>query len=264
MPTCDDLRLGGTLSATGIAGGTSINNYGLSVEDWSDILGTGGMSGNVQVVNGRPGGYVAGDLLGLPRYPILSMAITDRNATGGLTAPTLEEQKADNTDTFLALVANPAGNYLEVVMPDTTTRFLQVFNFDAAGINQPRRKRTIRVPLISPMPFWKAGGNQSTDTIAGADTLVNGGNAPVYDAVLTFPNAPDTTFTHSGLGWWIRVVGASAAVTVDLGNRTVTMSGSPADNLVTRSDRDWGWFTPGNNSVTATGSVGVTWRSSWY
>lgn len=35
MPTCDDLRIGGTLSATGITGGTSVNNYGISVEDWS-------------------------------------------------------------------------------------------------------------------------------------------------------------------------------------------------------------------------------------
>ena len=39
MATCDDLRLGGTLSATGITGGLSINNTALSIEDWSGVLG---------------------------------------------------------------------------------------------------------------------------------------------------------------------------------------------------------------------------------
>lgn len=262
MPECSDLRLGGTLSATGIAGGRSINDYAISVEDWSQLLGTGGISASIQVVNGRPGGYVAGDQLGLPRFPILSLAITDRNQTGGLTAGTFPEQKQDNTDDLLALLANPAGNYLEVDMPDMTSRFLYVYNLDAAPISQPRRKRTIRAPLVSPYPYWKQGGNQSTDTISGADTLVNGGNAPVYDAVMVF--AGDGTFTHSGLGWEIEVAGSTGAVTVNLGQRTATMGGNPADNVVRRSDRDWGWFLPGNNAVTSTVSTVVTWRASWH
>jgi hypothetical protein len=128
-------------------------------------------------------------------------------------------------------------------------------------MRQPRRQRSISVPLESPMTFWKAGGNQSTDTISGADTLVNGGNREVYDAVLVF--ASDGTFTHSGLGWDLTITGSTGAVTVDLGARTVTMGGNPADNLLTRTDRKWGWFLPGNNSVTSTVSVGVTWRASW-
>jgi hypothetical protein len=261
MPTCSDLRLGGTLSATGIAGGTSINDYALSISDWSSILGSPGMSGGTVQVTGRPGGYVAGDRLGLPRFPTLNMTITDLNHTGGLTAPTSPEQKQDNTDEFLALVTAPNGNYLEVDMPDATSRFIYVYGFSPAAMRQPRRQRSISVPLESPMTFWKEGGNQSTDTISGADTLVNGGNREVYDAVLVF--ASDGTFTHSGLGWDLTITGSTGAVTVDLGARTVTMGGNPADNLLTRTDRKWGWFLPGNNSVTSTVSVGVTWRSSW-
>lgn len=264
MPTCDDLRIGGTLSATGITGGTSVNNYGISVEDWSQILGTGGVSASVQVVNGRPGGFVAGDQLGRERYPTLNLAITDLNASGGLTSPTPPEQKQDNTDALLALVGNPAGNYYEVDMPDSTSRFLYAYNFDAAPISQPRRKRTIRIPLVSPMPYWKEGGNQSTDTINGSDTLVNGGNANVYDAVLVF--AGDGSFSHNTLGWVLTISGSGGAVTVNMGARTVTEGGNAADNLLRRSGPDarkWGWFTPGNNSVTTTVSVEVTWRSSW-
>lgn len=264
MPTCSDLRIGGTLSATGLTGGRSINDYAISVEDWSQLLGTGGVSASMQVVNGRPGGYVAGDLLGRERYPTLNLAITDLNQLGGLTAPTACEQKQDNTDDLLALIGNPTGNYLEVDMPDATSRFLYAYNFDAAPISQPRRKRTIRVPLQSPFPYWKQGGNQSTDTISGADTLVNGGNANVYDAVLVFSG--DGAFTHSTLGWELTITGSTGAVTVNLGARTVTQGGSAADNLLRRTGGDarkWGWFTPGNNSVSSTVSTVVTWRASW-
>lgn len=261
MPECNDLRLGGSLSATGISGGTTINDTALSVADWSGLLGSPGMTGTMAQVNGRPGGYVAGDRLGLPRFPTLSMNILDRDHSGGLTAPTAAEQKQDNTDEFLALLTAPSGNYLEVDMPDNTSRFLYVYNFDAAPIRQPRRLRSIVAPLQSPMSYWKEGGNQSSDTISGADTLVNGGNREVYDAVLVF--AGDGTFTHSGLGWDLTITGSTGAVTVDLGARTVTMGGNPADNVLTRNNRAWGWFTPGNNSVTSTVSVGVTWRASW-
>lgn len=255
---CTDLRLGGTLSATGITGGTSINNYAYAIEDWSNLLGTAGMTASVQSVNSRPGGVIAGDRLSLPRFPTLSVTITDRNATGGITEPTFAEQKEANTDALLALLANPAGNYLEVEMADATTRFIYVYNLDPAPVVQPRRKRTIRTPLFSPFPYWKAGGNQSSDTISGGDTLVNGGNAPVYDAVLTFAGAG--TFTHSGLGWSITTTGACV---VDLGARTVTVGSNPAENLMRHTDKDWGWFLPGSNSVTADVSVGVVWRASW-
>jgi hypothetical protein len=264
MPACNDLRIGGTLSATGITGGTSINSYAIAVEDWSQILGTAGLSGSVQLVNNRPGGFVAGDLTPKPRFPTLALTMSEFNAAGGLTAPTGPEQKQDNTDDLFALIANPGGNYLEVDMPDNTSRFLYVYNLDAAPIRQPNKTRSIRVPLVSPYGYWKAGGNQSTDTIAGPDTMVVGGNANVWDAVLTFPAAPDTTFTHSTLGWAIQVIGASGPVTVNLGTRTVTEGGSPAENLLRHTDDYWGYFTPGNNSVTATGSVGVVWRNSWH
>lgn len=259
---CTDIRLGGTLSSSGITGGTSINNFAYAIEDWSNLMGTAGMTASIQSVNNRPGGVVAGDRLGLPRFPTLTVAITDRNATGGITEPTFAEQREANTDALLALLGNPAGNYLEVDMADNTSRFLYVYNIDAAPVLQPRRKRTIRAPLFSPFPYWKEGGTQSTDTISGNDTLVNGGNAPVYDAVLTF--AGDGTFEHTGLGWEIEIAGSSGAVTVNLGTRTATQGGVAAENLVRHTDKDWGWFLAGNNAVTADVSVGVTWRASWY
>lgn len=261
--TCNDLRLGGTLSSSGISGGTSINSTGLMVADWSGILGTPGLTGQMQVVNGRPGGYASGDLLGAVRFPTLNMRLT--GFAPGSTGVQTDTQKQTNTDTFLGLVADPAGGYLELDMPDGTSRFIYVYQTQSAFMSQPAAVRTISVPLESPNAYWREGGQESTDTISSGDTLVTGGNANVYDAVLVFSG--DGTFTHSGLGWAIEVTGSGGAVTVDLGNRTVTEGGNPAMNRIrpTRApgSRVWGWFTPGNNSVTADVSVTVTWRDAF-
>jgi hypothetical protein len=75
--------------------------------------------------------------------------------------------------------------------------------------------------------------------------------------------AGDGTFTHSTLGWTLTITGSASAVTVDLGARTVTQAGVPADQLLTRNTRDWGWFTPGSNAVTSTVSVVWTWRPQY-
>jgi len=266
IPTCDDLRLGGTLSATGITGGTSINGTAYSITDWSTIFGTVGMSGRPVEVFGRPGSVMAGDMLPESRFPTLNLAILDRNATGGLTEPTWQEQKQANTDAFLSLASSRSPIPLEVDMPDSSKRFLLVRNIDDAPIRQPRRLRTIQMPLYAEWGLWRAGDTQSSDTINGADTLVVGGEMPIYDAVLTFSG--NGTFTHTGLGWAITIAGATGAVTVNLGTRTVTQGGNPADNLMRRTvvagqGRIWGWFDVGNNAVNSTVSVGVTWRNQF-
>lgn len=251
MATCDDLRLGGTLSSSGISGGTNINSTTISVLDWSQILGTAGISGGLVEVSGRPGGYAAGDLLGAVRQVSLNIRLTGDTDTA----------KQTNTDTFLGLISDPSGNYLEVDMPDGTSRFVYVYAFDPAPILQPRAIRAITVPMDSPNPYWREGGQESSDTISGADTMSFGGNRSVYDAVLVF--AGDGTFTHDDEGWSIEVTGSGGAVTVDLGNRTVTEGGNPAANRIRRSHRDWGWFPPGTNNVTTDVSVGVTWRDAY-
>lgn len=266
MLGCDDLRLGGTLSGTGITGGVSINGTAFSITDWSTILGTAGLSSSQVQVYGRPGATTTGDQLGLPYYFDLSLAILDRNTTGGLTAPTPAEQLQDNTDQFLALLSSQTPQLLELDMPDGSKRFRQVRNLSPAPISQPRALRSISAPMTDDWAYWHEGGNESTDTINGADTLVAGGNVNIYDAVLVFSG--DGTFTHSTLGWAIEVVGSSGAVTVDLGNRTVTEGGNPAPNRIRRTvipnqGRIWGWFTPGNNSVTSTVSTTVTWRDQY-
>lgn len=258
-PTCNDLRLGGTLGATGITGGTSINNTALMVDDWSGLLGNAGLAYTPFEVTGRPGAFLVGD--GLPRARLLNlnMRISRWGPTNyGLVEPTEAEQLVANTDSFLALLQ--ASQYLELDMPDLTKRFMQVTSLDPSFVAQPSRSRLISVPLQG-SSYWRAGGNQSTDTISGADSLVTAGTASVYDAVLVFSG--DGTITHNTLGWSLEIDGSAGAVTVDLGNRTVTQAGIPAEHLLIISDANWGWFTPAANSVTSDVSIGVTWRDSF-
>lgn len=252
MATCDDLRIGGTLSATGITGGTNINSTLLGVEDWSGVLGHTGISLQPVEVSGRPGGLLTGDGLGKARFLSLNMVITRLGplASGALNL-------IANTDTFLTALSQPAGNYLEVDMPDATKRFTHVTALDPASIGQPKTIRHISAQLYSAAPYWKLGGNQSSYTSGG--TLTNTGLVTVYDAVIVF--AADATFTNSTAGWSLTIAGSTGAVTVDLGARTVTQAGIPADQLLTRTDRDWGWFLPGANTVS--GAATVTWRSQY-
>jgi len=257
---CNDLRLGGTLTGTGITGGTSINSAALEVVDWTGVYGYPGVAGNIAQVSGRPGGIISGDMLGRPRFLDLAIRATRSGPNFTLTAPTTPEQLVDNTDTFLGLLTVPE-TYLELDMPDSTTRFLSVTALDPFSIAQPKRERTMTVPLIGDWPYWREGGNQQSDTIGGADSVVIGGNADVYDAVMVF--AGDGTFTNSTAGWSITITGSAGAVTVDLGNRTVTEGGNPALNRLRRTRRDWGWFNVGSNTVTTSVSTVITWRTQW-
>lgn len=257
---CDDARLGGTLSSSGVSGGSSILSYAMGVRDWSDLHGYVGLSGDVAEVSGRPGGIVTGDLLGLSRFFTLNMRFSRFGENMTLTEPTPGEQLVANTDEFLALLRVP-GQIIEVDMPDGTSRFTTFTALDRAALNQPRDIRTGSFSLISPWPYWRQGGTEETDTISGADTITIAGTAPVYDAVLVFSG--DGTFQNTTEGWSIEVTGSGGPVTVDLGARTVTEGGSAATNRIRRDSRDWGWFSVGTNNVTSDVSVDLSWRRSY-
>lgn len=256
---CNDARIGGTLSSTGISGGTSIVNYAIGVADWSALWGYPGLSGDVAEVSGRPGGVVSGDLLGLSRFLTLNMRFTRFGPNMALTEPTPGEQLVENTDDFLALLV--PDQLIEIDLPDGTSRFTTFTPLDRSPIIQPRDIREASFDLISDWPYWREGGNESSQTVNGADTISMGGTAPCYDAVLVFSG--DGTFQNTTAGWSIEVTGSGGAVTVDLGARTVTEGGSPATNRIRRDRRDWGWFERGTNNVSSDVSVDVTWRPNY-
>lgn len=268
MVTCDDLKLGGTLSAAGLTGATSINSTALGVADWSTLFGTVGQSGTLVGVYGRPGVIVAGDRLPRERLLTLSVNVHSRVVAGEDCTPS-EQALLDNTDTFLELASRRDGVYLEVTLPDGTTRFTQVENLDPGPMVQPSFFRRFNIPFVARWGMWWSGGQESSQVVSGGTVVAVGGTQIVYDAVLTFSAA--TTFLHLGLGWGIEALAGTFPLTVDLGKRLVYTGSNPDNHATNRIRRTvvpgdgrlWGWFEPGNNNTTAGANVTVTWRNQW-
>lgn len=252
MTECNDLRLGGTLSDSGITGGLSINDTNLSVADWSSILNTGGVRGSVVAVSGRPGGRVVGDLHGRPRFLTLRLNVHRMGPNFTQPLPPLE-QLVKNTDDFMTLISDPFGNYLELDMPDGSSRFLHVVSLDPSEVFQPRSVRSIRSPMVSPWPYWR--DSLPEDESIGALTVDS--RVPVYDPVFT--TSGDGVISSSE--WSLTIAGSTGTVVIDVGARTVTDNGVPADNILRVSSRDWAWLNPGANTLTGSGTV--KWRNQY-
>lgn len=258
MP-CDDLRIGGTLSASGITGAVSINNAGIAVNDWSGIFGHTGYTVVPARIAGRPGVTLVGDALPKERYLTLNLAMTQMQRTGGAVQSSPGAYLWHNTDTVLGYLTDPTGFYLEVDDPLSTTRFVFCNAPDPASIDLLKNERRSVIPLVASEPFWKVGGTETSNTGTGAGSITNTGNATVYDAILNFSGAG--TYTNSTAAWTLTV---SAACIIDLGNRTIQVAGVNSDNLLTaRTDQAWGWFLPGSNTLSRSVSVTTTFRSQW-
>jgi hypothetical protein len=258
--TCDDLRLGGTLSDAGITGGLSINGTALSVADWSGILGHAGYRKTPVAVSGRAGARIVGEGLPKERYFNLLLNVGRLSPAGTLLSPTPEEQLVANTDQFMALIADPDGQYLEVDMPDGSSRYLFVYSPDPGFVNQPRRLRTLDIPLQADWGYWRAS-LPTTDSVNGSDSWTGGGTVNIYDPVFTFDG--DGSLTNTTAGWTLTITGASGPVVVDVGARTVFEGSTRSDNLLTITDRAWGWLVPGTNAMTSTVNVSAKWRAQY-
>ncbi|MDZ7742976.1 MAG: hypothetical protein U5Q03_14890 [Bacteroidota bacterium] len=122
------------------------------------------------------------------------------------------EQKQANTDDFLELLTNPDGEYLEVDMPDGTTRFLFVYNIHPAA-----HRPASQVPhhssaaSLSPPTVLEGGGSQQSDVISGAGSITVWREPERLRRHTGLRG--DGTFQHLGEGWEIEVTGSGGAVT---------------------------------------------------
>lgn len=265
--TCDRIRFGGTISGSTLSGGTLVESQAIALTTWSGLLGHPGYRGTNSVTLGRDGSSHRAKPY-RERMFTLSVAAWNRDSVGTITAPGGKcEELDDNQDTLLGLIDGNGGQFIiEQDMTDGTTRWIRAevsagaYYVDGPVFGESFAARTLFVPLVSAYPFWQSE-TLNSDTLSGSDSLVNAGNGRISNAVLTF--AGDGTLTNSDNGQTLTVAGSSAAVTVDVYAQTVTMSGSPADNVLTPGDSQWMTFSAGTTSVTTTVSVGVSYRDHW-
>ena len=264
---CDRVRFGGTISGSTLSGGTVVESQAIGLTTWGGLLGHPGFRGfNAQTL-GRDGS-IHRDKPYAPRLMTLSVAAWNRDAVGTITAAGgAAEELDDNQDTLLGLIDGNGGEFIaEVDMTDGTTRWIRLaVSGPASFVDGPlfgavHAARTLLVPLIAAYPMWQSETLYS-DTLSGADTLTNLGNGRISNAVLTFSG--DGTLTNTDNGDALTVAGSTAAVTVDVAAQTVLMGGTAADNVLTPATPEWMRFKGGTTNVTATVSVGVSYRDHW-
>lgn len=116
--------------------------------------------------------------------------------------------------------------------------------------------RQMIIRFRMPIPFWRVLPEK---TGQGTPSVSNGGNAPVTDMVITFTGGTNPLLTNTTTSETILITDAMATpVIVDVGARTVTQGGSPADGLITPGTDNWMKFIPGTNNLTlGSGSVSI-------
>lgn len=273
--TCDRIRFGGSISGSTLSGGTVVEGTALALQDGhAGLIGHPGFRVQDQARLGMDGDWYLPDKSYNSRIMTLSIAAWDRDATGTITAAGGRcEELEDNIDTLLELLDGDGGRFIiERDMTDGTTRWIraqvsgQVTATTGPVFGESTSAYTLIIPLRCPYPLWQSE-TQHSQAVSGADTIVNAGNARIANAILAFSG--DGTFTNSdgdedGASYDLVVSGSVATVTVDVGEATVTQSGSSADNLLTPDKPWWLRLGKGTTNVTSTVSVTVTYRDHWF
>lgn len=262
------LRFGGTISGSTITGGTLVDSPAISMVNHNNIWGLPGRRGFNSELLGQPGSRHRRKLP-RPRLMTLSVSVWDRDDQGTITAPNGKcEELEDNMDTLLGLLGGGRGGQFMIQddRQDSTTRWIMAEAGEAFFVEGPlfgelHAAYTLLCPVTCAYPFWQSE-TLNSDTLSGADTLTNAGNAPIYNSVLTYSG--DGTLTNSDDGDTLEVDGSSGSVIVDIGERTVTQGGSAADGLLIPSDPTWMVFGAGTTNVNATVSIGASYRDHWW
>ena len=261
MSICEDLKVGGTVGASSITGGTSVSNYALMVADYSGLWGTVGKRASAQKSIGTPGGVVTGQELPDSRFMILNLRSTDMTSTGGGGTPT---QLWANQDTLTSLFTDTGGQVIEWILP-TESRWIKGHALTGASVLTSGKFRTLFLPLTAPWPYWQSDTEQSqVINGAGVSYTIAGTTQRIYNPKIVF--AGDGTFTDVTSGLAMTVTGSGGAVTVErdsVTNRwTVLEGGLPVPGKIAVNDSRWMFLTRGGTATT-TVSCTVTWRNSY-
>jgi hypothetical protein len=266
---CQRLRLGGTISGSTLSGGTLIETSGKNLFVHSTYLGIPGKKSANLNTPSRDGQYArVGSAAGpgklyAQRNLTLSLIVYGLDDDGLILTSECEEMET-NLDEIKDLLSSEEQIILERDWTDGTTRWIQIEQlgeaFDTPG--PVKYSKQLLVPCVAAYPFWQSE-TLNTGTVTGTPLVVtNLGNAPIANLLLSY--ASDAVLSHAAYGATLEVDGSSAAVIVDVGARTVTQSGSPADNLLIRNKPYWIRLPKAGGTLTRSGAtVTVSWRDSW-
>ncbi len=269
LTSCARLRLGGTVSGSTITGGTVIESGGIALVSWDGLLGSLGRDGTDQKLIGTDGDYRQSGKPYQSRLITLGLIAYDRDATGSLIT-TRREHLETNLDTLLGLLdGNEETVILERDMADGTTRWIELEALQGASMVRGQIFGTshsgyqLTQFVKAAYPFWQSE-TEKTQAVAGAQAIVNAGNARISNMKLSY--AGDSILTHVDTGDTLTITGSTVPpVVIDVKARTIVENSVNADNLLGAPDQDywmrWGAGTINLNVSAAT--VTVTWRDHW-
>ena len=266
--SCSRLRLGGTISGSTLSGGTVIDAGGIAITSQSGLYQFPGFRGLNPQLLGSDGQFHRTRKPYRAKQIVLNFRAYGRDATGTVTTTKREHLEANLEDIFELIAGDGEQAILERDMADGTIRWIQIQTLQAAAFaqssffNNEMGAYDLPVFATAAYPFWQSE-LQTTQVIpAGADTIVNLGNARISNLNLAFAGAGSFTNDDDG-----DVVTATAAVTVDVGNKTISNGGAPTPGRMDPPNREGDWFRvgPGTTNVTAAGTtVTAIWRSHWH
>jgi len=182
------------------------------------------------------------------------------------TLATPEHHIADNLDDVLGAIYGTNGGDLVLArtMPDATVREITVRPVQGFPVTKGpgAAGRDLALVLRADYPFWQQTGVQSATGETGAFNIVNNGNAPINNMVVTFNSTG--RLTHDVSGDFIET-DTTAGIVCDVGARTAKIGSVFHDNHFRRSVAWWIQAEPGTDGFTVSngGNVDVTWRHHW-
>jgi len=123
----------------------------------------------------------------------------------------------------------------------------------------------LSVPLVALDPYWY--GPEVTVTVTGTQTLQVDGTAPVSPVIRTMSSVSNLTITNAATEQSITVTGlvSPGVIGVDCEHYTCTVDGTNSLHL---TNEEWlllGFeLRPGENRITTTAPIRLTYRPRWY
>jgi phage-related protein len=164
-------------------------------------------------------------------------------------------------DSLLSLLMKPP---IEVYRQHYHDRFLRAYPLGAPqDWIDLGAELSLQIPMIAPDPYWY--GPEVEVTVSGTQTITVEGNAPTMPLITTTSSVSSLTLSNLLTGKEIVVSGATGVIEVDNAEHTVRVDGDNRLDLITE---DWlltGFeLLPGQNQITTTTPITLTYRPRWY
>ena len=172
-----------------------------------------------------------------------------------------KERIRQELDSILSFLMHPP---VEVYRQHYHDRFLRAYPL---GTTQDwldaGAELQLRIPMVALDPYWY--GQEVEVAVSDAQVIEVDGTAPTYPLIRTVNSVYSLTVSNGTTGKSIDYDGASGIIEIDNARHTVTADGTNRLDLVNDEWLIAGFeLLPGENTITTSTPITVTYRPRWY